>query len=244
MPGVRVADPDKDQQPTANVDPLTHNNRRRKRGDESRPSTAGGLVAACAVVGGSVRHRRRSDRGTHEFTSHFPSRFTRSIRKSCPFVFDPAFGSSATSICASFGYEKSIFIGAYFTSSTGYGTTAMLPVFHDERLSLADLLGHEVVCGGKILPPILVFLMNVRATCVAPGGSFTVGGTCERSSGGRLVNGVAVLVPVFDQMIPAAIKPPTTRTAMTHGMAFCQPGRCLISVRKTDSASVLIVTAE
>ena len=51
--------------------------------------------------------------------------------KSCAFAPDPVFGSSATSICDSVGYEKSIFIGAYLTASTGYGITAMFPVFHD-----------------------------------------------------------------------------------------------------------------
>src|SRR3954447_14629469 len=86
--------------------------------------------------------------------------------------------------------------------------------------------------------------MNLRATSVAPGVSFTVGGTFERSSAGRFVSGVAVLLPVFDQMMPAAIAPPTATTAITHGSAFCQPGRCLISGWKTDSTSTLMLTGE
>ena len=66
-----------------------------------------------------------------QFTSHFPLRLTRSMMKSWLRTLTPAFGSSATWICASFGYEKSIFIGAYLIASTGYGMTAMLPVFQD-----------------------------------------------------------------------------------------------------------------
>ena len=53
-----------------------------------------------------------------------------------------------------------------------------------------------------------------------------------------------VLFPVFDQMIPAAMAPPTRTTATIQGRAFCQPGRCLISGWKTDSMSALMLTAE
>ena len=159
-------------------------------------------------------------------------------------TFEPAFGNSATSICASFGYEKSIFIGAYLTASTGYGITAMLPVFHDFcdwpwRICVGD----EAVGRRQVLPRD-GRLDERRATCCAPGLSFTVAGTFERSTAGRFVSGVAVLLPVFDQMIPAAIAAPTTATAMTQGRAFCQPGLRWISVRKTESASALIVIPE
>src|SRR5438309_9390098 len=116
----------------------------------------------------------------------------------------------------------------------------MLPVFHDSSDCPCLISSVTIVYAcGRFLRATAVS-MNCRATLVAPGWSFTVAGTFETSTAGWVVRGVAVVWPVFDQMIPAAIAAPTTRTAPTHGRAFCQPGRCVISGGKTVSRAALI----
>ena len=56
----------------------------------------------------------------------------------------------------------------------------------------------SLYASGRFLRATAVW-MNRRATIVAPGVSFTVGGTAERSSAGLFRSGVAVEWPVFEQ---------------------------------------------
>lgn len=85
---------------TAQPPPPAHASRRRNRGDASRPFNVRWAYPALLLEPfGTIG----DDRGTQELTSHFPLTFTRSMRKSCDFTFEPCFGSSATWICASVG---------------------------------------------------------------------------------------------------------------------------------------------
>ena len=88
--------------PTSRSGRPTQRRRRRKRGDASLPVLASlcGLRywSPCECTNGT-------ERGTHEFTSHFPLILSSSIMNIAAFTFDFGFGSSATSISAVFGYE-------------------------------------------------------------------------------------------------------------------------------------------
>jgi hypothetical protein len=119
-----------------------------------------------------------------------------------------------------------------------------LPVFHDwSDWPCFSALVTRPYASGRFFRATAVS-MKRRATFCAPGFSFTVAGTFDTSTAGWLVSGVAWLLPVFDQMIPAAIAPPTRTTATTHGSAFCQPGLRWISGWKIESTSALTVTSE
>src|SRR5947209_6019323 len=86
--------------------------------------------------------------------------------------------------------------------------------------------------------------MNLRATSVAPGSSFTVEGTADLSSAGTFVNGVFAEWPVFEYFTPTKIRIAiATAPPAIHGRYLRQVG--LRPVRgMTESALMLIARVD